>query len=132
MNLKERLHNHLIQIVRDRNPYLACAGHFYVQHIREQLAQWGNVEIDDFSVRGQVHHNLILNLPPVNSPLSKGEREDNPGLEKRIKKGLPTILMLITIQYRVVRGRMIMLRELLFCWSWQGRSHFNPSNIQCN
>jgi len=69
MNLKERLHNHLIQIVRDRNPYLASAGHFYVQqYIREQLAQWGNVEIDDFSVRGRIHHNLILNLPPPQSP----------------------------------------------------------------
>ncbi|NQE33319.1 M28 family peptidase [Microcoleus asticus] len=64
MNLKERLHSHLIQIVRDRNPYLASEGHFYAQqYIREQLAQWGTVEIDDFSVRGRIHHNVILDLP---------------------------------------------------------------------
>ncbi|MEG4144964.1 M28 family peptidase [Microcoleus sp. Pol12B5] len=65
MNLKERLHSHLIQIVRDRNPYLASEGHFYAQqYIRELLAQWGTVEIDDFSVRGRIHHNFILDLPP--------------------------------------------------------------------
>ncbi|MEG3842226.1 peptidase M28, partial [Microcoleus sp. herbarium14] len=73
MNLKERLHSHLIQIVRDRNPYLASAGHFYVQqYIREQLAEWGTVEIDDFAVRGRIHHNLILDLPPLSPPLGKG------------------------------------------------------------
>ena len=65
MNLKERLQSHLIQIVRDRNPYLASVGHFYVQqYIHEQLSQWGSVEIDDFAVRGRIHHNLILDLPP--------------------------------------------------------------------
>ena len=75
MNLKERLHSHLIQIVRDRNPYLASAGHFYVQqYIREQLAQWGSVEIDDFAVRGRIHHNFILDLPP----LGKGGKQEKP------------------------------------------------------
>lgn len=78
MDLKERLHNHLIQIVRDRNPYLASAGHFYVQqYIREQLGQWGTVEIDDFAVRGRIHHNLILDLPPLNPPLAKGGKQEN-------------------------------------------------------
>ncbi|MEG4214019.1 M20/M25/M40 family metallo-hydrolase [Microcoleus sp. Pol14C6] len=72
MNLKERLHSHLIQIVRDRNPYLASEGHFYAQqYIREQLAQWGTVEIDDFSVRGRIHHNLILDLPPFDPVVKK-------------------------------------------------------------
>ncbi|MGL5059167.1 MAG: peptidase M28, partial [Microcoleus sp.] len=72
MELKERLHGHLIQIVRDRNPYFASEGHFYAQqYIRENLAQWGTVEIDDFVVRGQTHHNFILNLPP----LSKGGKQ---------------------------------------------------------
>ena len=74
MDLKERLHSHLIQIVRDRNPYLASAGHFYVQqYIREQLSQWGSVEIDDFAVRGRIHHNLILNLRPQSPPRLGGE-----------------------------------------------------------
>ncbi|TAE48437.1 MAG: M20/M25/M40 family metallo-hydrolase [Oscillatoriales cyanobacterium] len=78
MDLKERLHSHLIQIVRDRNPYLASAGHFYVQqYIREQLGQWGTVEIDDFAVRGRIHHNFILDLPPLNPPLAKGGKQEN-------------------------------------------------------
>ncbi|MEG4342416.1 M28 family peptidase [Microcoleus sp. A003_D6] len=78
MDLKERLHSHLIQIVRDRNPYLASEGHFYAQqYIREQLGQWGTVEIDDFSVRGRIHHNLILDLPPLNPPLAKGGKQEN-------------------------------------------------------
>ncbi|HLO49471.1 MAG TPA: M28 family peptidase [Kamptonema sp.] len=72
LELKERLYNHLTQIVRDRNPYLASAGHFYVQqYIRQQLEQWGTVEIDKFQVRGKVHHNLILSLPPLLTPLKK-------------------------------------------------------------
>ena len=64
MDLKERLHDRLIQIVRDRDPYLATAGHFYVQqYIRQELEQWGEVEIHEFQVRGKTHQNLILNLP---------------------------------------------------------------------
>ena len=51
--------------MRDRDPYLASAGHFYVQqYIRQQLEQWGTVETHEFQVRGKTHHNLILNLPP--------------------------------------------------------------------
>ncbi|AFZ08277.1 peptidase M28 [Oscillatoria nigro-viridis PCC 7112] len=77
MNLKERLHSHLIQIVRDRNPYLASEGHFYAQqYIREQWAQWGTVKIDDFSVRGRIHHNFILDLPPLSPPLAKGGKQE--------------------------------------------------------
>ncbi|MEG4418069.1 M28 family peptidase [Microcoleus sp. LAD1_D5] len=88
MNLKERLHSHLIQIVRDRNPYLASEGHFYAQqYIREQLAQWGTVEIDDFYVRGRIHHNFILDLPP---------------LDRASKKGLPPIV--IGAHYDTVPG----------------------------
>jgi len=103
MNLKERLHSHLIQIVRDRNPYIASEGHFYAQqYIREQLAQWGTVEIDDFSVRGRIHHNLILDLPPLSPPLAKGGKQENRGLEKRIKKRLPPIV--IGAHYDTVPG----------------------------
>ncbi|MEG4034899.1 M20/M25/M40 family metallo-hydrolase [Microcoleus sp. w1-18aA5] len=125
MNLKERLHSHLIQIVRDRNPYLASEGHFYAQqYIREQLAQWGTVEIDDFSVRGRIHHNFILDLPPLSpplakggkqeesplanggkqeeSPLAKGGKQENLGIEKRINKRLPPIV--IGAHYDTVPG----------------------------
>jgi len=88
MNLKERLHSHLIQIVRDRNPYLASQGHFYAQqYIREQLAHWGTVKIDDFSVRGRIHHNFILDLPP---------------LDRASKKQLPPIV--IGAHYDTVPG----------------------------
>lgn len=66
MDLKESLHSHLSQIVRDRDPYLASAGHFYVQqYVRQQLEQWGTIETHEFQVRGKTHQNLILNLPPL-------------------------------------------------------------------
>ncbi len=68
LNLPDRLQNHLKEIVRDRDPYLASAGHFYVrQYIYQQLSQWGNVEIDEFQVGGKKHQNLVLNLPSVNN-----------------------------------------------------------------
>ncbi len=64
MELKQRLHNHLTQIVRERDPYVASGGHFFVrEYIRQQLAQWGVVETHEFKVRSQTHQNLILDLP---------------------------------------------------------------------
>ncbi|MEG4012029.1 MULTISPECIES: M20/M25/M40 family metallo-hydrolase [unclassified Microcoleus] len=94
MNLKERLHSHLIQIVRDRNPYLASEGHFYAQqYIREQLGQWGTVEIDDFAVRGRIHHNFILDLPPLSPPLGKGGKQEGSPLAKGGKQeNLPIVI----------------------------------------
>lgn len=63
MNLQERLYNRLVQLVRERDPYLATAGHFFVkQYIREQLAQWGEVETHEFQIQGKTYENLILNL----------------------------------------------------------------------
>jgi Zn-dependent M28 family amino/carboxypeptidase len=68
LDLKERLHEHLTQIVRDRDPYLSTGGHFYVQqYIRQEMEQWGNVETYKFEVRGKTHQNFILNLPPYTS-----------------------------------------------------------------
>lgn len=73
LDLKEHLHTHLIQLVRDRDPYLASAGHFYVQqYIRQQLEQWGTTETHEFQVRGKTHQNLILNLPSLSK---EGKRE---------------------------------------------------------
>ncbi len=64
MDLKESLYTHLTQIVRDRDPYLAKAGHSYVQqYIRQQLEQWGEIQTHEFTIRGQTHQNFILNLP---------------------------------------------------------------------
>lgn len=72
LNLTENLYNHLTQIVRDRDPYLASAGHFFVQqYIRQQLEQWGIVETHKFEVRGKIHQNLILNLPSQSSAEKK-------------------------------------------------------------
>ncbi|MGF1481880.1 MAG: M28 family peptidase [Cyanophyceae cyanobacterium] len=70
MSLEARLHSHLIEIVRERDPYLASAGHFYVQqYVRQQLQQWGTVATHDFEVRGKTHTNLILDLPGSNQKL---------------------------------------------------------------
>lgn len=64
MNLKERLRTHLIEIARERDPYMATAGHFFVQeYIRQQFARWGSVEIHTFLVGSKTCKNLILNLP---------------------------------------------------------------------
>ncbi|MBE9051528.1 M28 family peptidase [Nostocales cyanobacterium LEGE 11386] len=77
MNLKERLQTHLREIARERDPYMATAGHFFVQeYIRQQLAQWGGVEIHTFPVSSKTYSNFILdlssqtatkkgNLPPI-------------------------------------------------------------------
>lgn len=68
MDLKQRLYNHLTQIVRDRDPYLSTGGHFFVkQYIHQQLSQWGNVETHEFEVGGKTYQNLILNLAADNS-----------------------------------------------------------------
>ncbi len=68
MELKERLRSHLLQIVRERDPYLATEGHFYVQHyIHNQLQQWGKVEVHAFTYQQRTHTNLVLNLPARNT-----------------------------------------------------------------
>ncbi len=64
LTLKQQLQNHLQEIAWERDPYMASTGHFFVQeYIRQQLAQWGSVEIHTFQVRGKTCNNLILNLP---------------------------------------------------------------------
>ena len=63
INLQQRLHNHLTQIVRERDPYLNSGGHFLVrEYIRESLSQWGAVETHEFEFNGKTHQNLILDL----------------------------------------------------------------------
>ncbi|MBE9036250.1 M28 family peptidase [aff. Roholtiella sp. LEGE 12411] len=88
MNLKERLQTHLIEIARERDPYMATAGHFFVQeYIRQQFARWGSVEIHTFLVGSKTCKNLILNLP------SQAEQQ---------KQDLPPIL--IGAHYDAVPG----------------------------
>ncbi|HEY9861826.1 MAG TPA: M28 family peptidase [Candidatus Obscuribacterales bacterium] len=79
MELKARLRHHLTQIARDRDPYLATAGHFFVQqYIRQQLEQWGQVAIQNFQVQGMSLQNLILDLPAT---------------PRRSERSLPPILL---------------------------------------
>ncbi len=67
MNLKQSLKNHLVEIVRERDPYIASGGHFFVkQYLRQELSQWGEVETHEFRVEGKSYENLILNLPSAN------------------------------------------------------------------
>lgn len=78
-DLQQDLQAHLEQITRDRDPFFATAGHFYVQHyIHEQLSQWGDVETHEFEFRGRTHQNLILNLPGLRqkSPILVGAHYD--------------------------------------------------------
>ncbi|GAB4367357.1 MAG: M28 family peptidase [Elainellaceae cyanobacterium] len=70
--LQQSLLTHLQQIVRDRDPYLASEGHFYVQqYIRQHFAQLGTVEVHEFASGGDRHQNLILNLPARNGANSE-------------------------------------------------------------
>jgi Zn-dependent M28 family amino/carboxypeptidase len=64
-----RLQDHLQQVARERDPYFATAGHFFVQeYIQSQLRQWGTVQRHDFNDQnGQRHHNFVLNLPGTSS-----------------------------------------------------------------
>jgi len=62
--LQSALLAHLNHLIRDRDPYFASQGHFYVrEYVREQLMQWGTIETHEFTVRGGLHQNLILDLP---------------------------------------------------------------------
>jgi Zn-dependent M28 family amino/carboxypeptidase len=86
--LKQQLESHLHLITRERDPYIASAGHFFVQqYIYEQFSRFGSVEIHTFIVGGKTYKNLILNLP------SSGALE---------KSGLPPIL--IAAHYDAVPG----------------------------
>jgi Zn-dependent M28 family amino/carboxypeptidase len=63
LNLKQRLETHLSAIACERDPYLATAGHFFVQeYIYQEFASWGSVEIHTFRVDGKSCKNFILNL----------------------------------------------------------------------
>ncbi|NDJ18976.1 M28 family peptidase [Myxacorys almedinensis] len=62
--LKTRLELHLSELVRERDPYFATQGHFYVQqYIRQHFEQWGTVKSHLFKVNGRTHTNFILDLP---------------------------------------------------------------------
>jgi Zn-dependent M28 family amino/carboxypeptidase len=71
ITVKSRLYDRLTMLARERDPYLASAGHFFVQqYIREELQQWGEVETHEFQIRGNTHKNLILNLSSLENKTS--------------------------------------------------------------
>ena len=68
--LKLRLQSHLKQIVRQRDPFFASGGHFFVrEYIREFFGQYGELEFHEFQFQSKTHQNLILNLN--SAPASK-------------------------------------------------------------
>ncbi len=61
--IKNSLYQHLCQIVRERDPYLGSAGHYYVkEYIRQELAKFGEVRTHPFNLKGKIYENLILDL----------------------------------------------------------------------
>ncbi|NJN49152.1 MAG: M28 family peptidase [Alkalinema sp. RL_2_19] len=72
-NLKMRLRSHLLELVRERDPYFSPQGHFYVQnYIQQTLSQFGTVELNEFKVKARPHQNVILRLP------AQDQRERSP------------------------------------------------------
>ena len=62
--VKERLTIHLKELIRERDPYLATQGHYYVQqYIYSQFNRSGNATAMSFSEQGRDYYNLCLELP---------------------------------------------------------------------
>jgi Zn-dependent M28 family amino/carboxypeptidase len=66
--IQTQLSLHLSHLVRERDPYLASVGHFYVkEYIYQELSALGLVERHTFrilkKVSHSIHENLILHLP---------------------------------------------------------------------
>ena len=75
-NIQARIAHHLSHLVRERDPYLASEGHFYVkEYIYQELSQLGLVKRYPFRAlkkwANSVHENLVLelagtqSLPPI-------------------------------------------------------------------
>lgn len=72
-HLQEQLSLHLSHLVRERDPYLATQGHFYVkEYIHQELSQLGPVHRHSFRTlkkfANSIHENLVLQLKG-NQPL---------------------------------------------------------------
>ncbi len=105
--LSERLLVHLKEVARDRDPYLASLGHFYVrEYIRQELQQWGEVEIDEFEVKGKTHQNLILNLPPIKKEVKEDKSFSFYSLasESNYQSSAESAPILISAHYDAVPG----------------------------
>ncbi|WP_199464330.1 M28 family peptidase [Acaryochloris thomasi] len=61
--LQQHLSQHLQQLVRERDPFLGQAGHYFVrEYIRQELANFGEVETHSSKWQGKTYENLILNI----------------------------------------------------------------------
>ncbi|MBD3882370.1 M28 family peptidase [Phormidium tenue FACHB-886] len=64
MSLQANLLTHLQQLSRERDPFLATEGHFYVQqYIQQEWQHWGEVNAHAFEFQGKTHFNWVLDLP---------------------------------------------------------------------
>ena len=62
--IKRNLVAHLAELIRDRDPFLATQGHFYVQqYIKQQLGRWATVVPQTFSENRRQHTNWYTVLP---------------------------------------------------------------------
>ncbi|NEQ52473.1 MAG: M28 family peptidase [Leptolyngbya sp. SIO3F4] len=69
--LKELLTEHLQELVRERDPYIATQGYYYVRHyIQSQLECWGPVTVMAFRQKGREHYNLYLDVQGQQQSLS--------------------------------------------------------------
>ncbi|PSF39563.1 peptidase M28 [Aphanothece hegewaldii CCALA 016] len=69
--IKQNLINHLNQIIRERDPYIANGGHFFIkEYIRQEFRNFGHVESHPFIVKGKSFENIVLKLNPnLSNPL---------------------------------------------------------------
>lgn len=77
--LRTNLLGHLEQIARERDPFLATQGHFYVQqYIQTQWQDWGQTKTHPFQFRGRTFYNLLLDTPGQRSgpPILVGAHYD--------------------------------------------------------
>lgn len=62
-NIQTNLINHLQPIIRERDPFFATEGHFFVrEYMRQELSNFGEVKQHNFQFQGRVYQNLILDL----------------------------------------------------------------------
>ncbi len=109
-SIQHNLLKHLSHLVRERDPFLGTAGHFFVkEYIYQELCQWGTVHRHTFKALKKVatsaHENLVLTLPGTQSlpPILIGAHFDgvpgSPGADDNAS-GVAVLLELARFFYR--------------------------------
>ena len=98
--LRSHLAQHLQITSRERDPYLATAGYFFIrEYLRRQLSQWGTVTVETVTEGQQTAQNIVLALPGLRSlpPIVIGAHYDavigSPGADDNAS-GLAVLLEL--------------------------------------